>query len=111
MCVAGEEESGGASTGTDSGGSIPEILVTAPRIAIDTGALANVDWYEVAKVSGYLGLGGLATGGIYGALVGAISGGAAAAETQEGVDLEDLFVIENDMIVIPSVLGPYMSLH
>lgn len=113
MCVSSEESGDPTVLGTagvSGTGSIPEIVVTAPRIALSQDVIASVDWAEVATLSGIAGLGGLHQGGIGGALVGAATGAAAGIETQEGVDLTDLFEIRNDMPVIPGLPGPFVPL-
>ena len=113
MCTSGDEEEGGASTGStgsDSGGELPEIVVTAPRIGLDQETIDSVDWTEVARLS-VIGLaGGSITGG-WTALAAGLTGGAAAIESQDGIDLEDLFEIKDDMIVIPGLTGPYVPIY
>ncbi|MEQ8857175.1 MAG: hypothetical protein RIC56_00875 [Pseudomonadales bacterium] len=112
MCVAGDEESGGTTTATDDGsGDIPEILVTAPRLGLDQAVIDSIDWSEVwpaivigAATGGY-------KGGIGGALVTGAAAGATTIESQEGIDLIDLFEIRNDMIVVPGVPAPYIPLY
>jgi hypothetical protein len=113
MCVAAEDELGGGSTAGvgGTGGSIPEIVVTAPRIGIDPGLYQLIDWSEVAKISGIGALGGAYSGGWGGAVVGGAAAGAAAVESQPDVDLEDLFVIKNDMLVIPGLPSPYLPMY
>jgi hypothetical protein len=110
MCVAAEDELG-SGAGAGGTGSIPEIVVTAPRIGIDPGLAQLIDWSEVAKISGLGALGGAYSGGWGGAVVGGATAGTAAVESQPGVDLEDLFVIQNDMLIIPGLPSPYLPMY
>lgn len=110
MCVAGEEEPGG-SVGGGGGGSIPEIVVTAPRIGINIDVFQAIDWDEVGKLSAVGAFGGAVSGGWWGLIGGAATGAAAAIESQPNIDLEDLFQIKNDMVLIPGVPGGYLPLY
>ncbi|HEX7037702.1 MAG TPA: hypothetical protein VF210_18170 [Pseudomonadales bacterium] len=118
MCVAGEEElsgsSGGSAGGAGGGGSgdgaIPEIVVTAPRLGLNMSLIEAIDWAEVAKIAGFAAAGGAYSGGWSGALGAGLAAGAGAIEGQDGVDLEDLIVIKNDMIVVPGSY-PYVPLY
>ncbi len=111
MCVAAEDEASGTATTIEGGGDIPEILVTAPRLALDQAVIDAIDWSEVLPSMVI----GAATGGYKGGLGGALMGGAAAGataiESQEGIDLIDMFEIRNDMIVVPGVPAPYIPLY
>src|SRR5690606_13466443 len=117
-CIAGEEELGGSSSGSAGSaggtgaddGTMPEIVVTAPRLGLNTSLMEVIDWAEVAKIAGYAALGGGYSGGWSGALGAGLAAGAGAIESQDGVDLEDLFEIKNDMIVVPGS-WPYVPLY
>lgn len=112
MCVAGEEEgSGSAGSGTTSGGAIPEIVATAPRLGLNLDVYQSIDWSEVFPITVIGAAAGLYSGGLGGAVVGAAAAGAGAIESQDDVDLVDLFEIQNDMIIVPGVPGGYLSLH
>ena len=79
MCVAGEEDPNGSTTASTSyggDGSIPEVIVTAPRIGLDQETLAAIDWSEVAPQTLIGGFAGLANGSLAGALIGAVAGAA-----------------------------------
>lgn len=113
MCTSGDEEEGGASTSTGgsySGGEVPEIVVTAPRIGLDQTTIDSIDWSEVARL-GAIGLTGGAVTGVWTSLAAGLTGAAAAIESQDGIDLEDLFEIKDDMIVIPGLTGPYVPIY
>lgn len=113
MCVAGEEESAGASggAGDGSGGQIPEILVTAPRLGLDQAVIDSIDWSEVWPAASIGAFTGGYKGGLTGGLVSGAAAGATAIESQEGIDLIDMFDIRDDMIVIPGVPAPYVPLY
>lgn len=110
MCLAAEEEPGGSTAG--SGASVPEILVTAPRVGIDLETFQRIDWAEVGKAAGIGAIGGLLTGGnLASGAGGGVTAGAAAVEALPGVDLEDLFVIKNDLVYVPGGYFPYMPIY
>lgn len=102
MCVSGDEDQTGSSTGTTGAGGVPEIVVTAPRLGLDMAVIQSVDWDEVARLTSIGAIGGAIAGGGWGALGGGSTGAAAAVESQDGIDLEDLFVIKHDMVVPPN---------
>ena len=62
MCIAGEEELGGSSSGSAGSaggtgaddGTMPEIVVTAPRLGLNTSLMEVIDWAEVATPDGLL---------------------------------------------------------
>lgn len=113
MCTSGDEDEGGATAeagGSYAGAEVPEIVVTAPRIGLDQVTIDAVDWSEVARLSAIGIAGGAITGG-WTALATGLTGAAAAIESQDGIDLEDLFEIKDDMIVIPGLTGPYVPIY
>lgn len=109
MCVAGEEEPGGSTAG--GADPLPEIVVTASRLGIDLDVFQSIDWTEVGRLASLGALGGSIKGGWSGAISGALIAGAAAVESQPGVALQDLFVIKDDMIVIPGIQGGYYPMY
>jgi hypothetical protein len=110
MCLAGEEEPGGSSAGAGGGsGSVPEIVVTGSRIGLNMDVYQTIDWAEVGKLASIGALAGIPSGW-QGVVAGGLGGAAMSIESQDGVDIEDLFELKDDMIIIPG-LNPYMYLH
>ncbi|MDZ7669246.1 MAG: hypothetical protein U5Q16_07405 [Gammaproteobacteria bacterium] len=99
------------SDGGSAGGSIPEIIVTAPRIGVLDGVAETIDWSEVASQATIGTTFGFLAGGAIGAAAGGIGTSLSEIESYEGIDLIDSFEIRDDMIVIPGLPGGYLSLH
>ncbi len=114
MCTSGDDEEGGSAAGTTSGYSgaeVPEIVVTAPRLALNQETIDQIDWSDVGVVAAIGAVTGLYSGGIGTALVNAAAAAAGTIETEDDIDLVDLFQIQNDIIVVPGVPGPYIPLY
>lgn len=110
MCLAGEEQAGGSTgAGGSVGGSIPDIVVTAPRLGLNVDVYHQIDWAEVAKLTGIGAAAGAYSGGYAGAAVGAAAAAATAIESQPGIDLENLFQVKYDLPRIPGLT--YVSMH
>lgn len=104
MCTSAEEPGEQSGVAPAHLGPV-DIAVVAPRIGIDMDVFSQIDWGEVARLAG-LGAGfGSALGGLKGAIVGGAGAAATAVESQPGINLDDLFEIKNDMILINGVPG------
>jgi hypothetical protein len=68
-----------------------------------------IDWSEVTPMTLLGGLGGVFSGWP-GVLVGAVIGTAGAIESQEDIDLIDLFQVTNDIYAIQGLPAPYIPM-
>jgi hypothetical protein len=110
MCVANEDEPNAGSVSVGSYGGIGHLVVTAPRIGISAETYDRIDWTEVLPQT-LIGIGaGYIGGGLPGALTSEIAVTASAIESQEGVDLVDLFQIQQDIIAVRGLPAPYVPL-
>lgn len=107
MCVSHEEENSSAGTAIDTGGSIEQMLVTAPRIGIDLGVYQSIDWSKVAPLAILGGIGGVFNG-LPGIALGSALGATTGVETQAG--LTNLFQLEYDLTLVPGLPAPYIPL-
>jgi len=118
MCTSADEEpsSAAADVSGDASGSaagsvtIPEVISTAPRIGLSQEAIDKIDWGDVATLSAIGALTGASSGALGPTLIGALGSAAGTIETQDDVDLSDLFEITNDLIMVPGVPVPYTPL-